>query len=89
MINILKEILIILRTHGKESNLLFLKTVASSVPTVLSLDNGDTIANSYDIANTFNNYFASIAETTKKRKHKIFEMKVVVQYVYNLLIKRK
>ena len=43
-----------------------LKTVASSVPTVLSLDNGDTITNPYDIANTFNNYFASIAETTKK-----------------------
>ena len=38
-----------------------LKTVASSVPTVLSLDNGDTITNLYDIANTFNNYFASIA----------------------------
>ena len=42
------------------------KSVASSVPTVLSLDNGDTITNPYDIANTFNNYFASIAETTKK-----------------------
>ena len=44
-----------------------LKTVASTVPTVLSLDNGDTINNPYDIiANTFNNYFASIGETTKK-----------------------
>ena len=43
-----------------------LKTVASSVPTVLFLDNGDTITNPYDIANIFNNYFASIAETTKK-----------------------
>ena len=52
-------------------SLISLKTVASSVPTVLSLDNGDTITNPYDIANTFNNYFASIAETTKK-KHKIF-----------------
>ena len=30
------------------------------------LDNGDTVTNPYDIANTFNNYFASIAETTKK-----------------------
>ena len=47
-----------------------LKTVASNVPTVLSLDNGDTVTNPYDIANTFNNYFASIAEKTKK--HKIF-----------------
>ena len=52
-----------------------LKTVASSISTVLSLDNGDTITNPYDIANTFNNYFASIAETTKrsmKYSHKHF-----------------
>ena len=49
-------------------SLISLKTVASNVPTVLSLDNGDTITNPYDIANTFNNYFASIAETTKKNK---------------------
>ena len=42
-----------------------------TVPTVLSLDNGDTATNPYDIANTFNNYFASIADTTKT-KHKIF-----------------
>ena len=41
------------------------KTVECSVPTVLSLSNGDTITNPYDIANTFKNYFASIAETTK------------------------
>ena len=47
-------------------SLISLKTVASSIPTVLSLDNGDTITNPDDIANTFNNYFASIAETTKK-----------------------
>ena len=47
-------------------SLISLKTVASNVPTVLSLDNGDTITNPYDIANTSNNYFASIAETTKK-----------------------
>ena len=45
-----------------------LKTIASSVPTVLSLDNGDTITNPYDITNTFNNDFVSIAETTKKKK---------------------
>ena len=43
-----------------------LKPTAFNVPTVLSLDNGDTITNPCDIANTFNNYFASIAETTKK-----------------------
>ena len=48
-------------------SLISLKTVASSVPTVLSLDNGDTMTNPYDdIANTFNTYFASIPETTKK-----------------------
>ena len=52
-------------------SLISLKTVASHVPTVLSLDNGDTITNPYNIENTFNNYFPSIAETTKK-KHKIF-----------------
>ena len=47
------------------------KTVVSHVPTILSLDNGDTITNAYDIVNTFNNYFAFIAETMKK-KHKTF-----------------
>ena len=44
-----------------------LKTIASHVPTVLSLDNGDTTPNHYYIANTFNNYFASMAETTKEK----------------------
>ena len=53
-------------------SLISLKTVASHVPTLLSLDNGDTITNLYDIANTFYNYFASIVVTTKK-KHKIFK----------------
>ena len=56
-------------------SLISLKTVASSVPTVLSLYSGDTINNPYDIANTFNNYFASTAETTKKSikySHKYF-----------------
>ena len=45
------------------------------VPTILSLDNGDTITSPYDVANTFNNYFASIAETIKnnlKYSHKHF-----------------
>ena len=32
----------------------------------LSINNGDTIISPYDIANTFDNYFASIAETMKK-----------------------
>ena len=43
-----------------------LKNILSHVPTVLSLDNGDTMASPYDIANDLDNYFASIAETTKK-----------------------
>ena len=38
-----------------------LKTVASNVPTVLSLDNGNTTTNPYDITNTFNN------KTTKEK----------------------
>ena len=46
-----------------------LKTIVSSVPTVLCLDNGDTITNRIDIANAFNNYFASIAETVYSHKH--------------------
>ena len=47
-------------------SLISLKTIASSIPTVLSPDNGDTVTTPYDITNTFNNYFASIAETIKK-----------------------
>ena len=78
-------------------SLISLKTVASNVPTVLSLDNGNTIINPYDIANTFDNYFASIAETTKNIYIYIrinifliiFQMKIVTQYFCNLLIKRK
>ena len=53
-------------------SLISLKTIASHAPTVLSLHHGDTINNPYDIANTFKNYSASIAETMKK-KHKIFK----------------
>ena len=33
-------------------SLITLKSLASNVPTVLSLDNGDTVSNPYDIANT-------------------------------------
>ena len=47
-------------------SLISLKTKASSVPTVLSLDSGDTTTNPHDITNTFNNYFASIGEITKR-----------------------
>ena len=47
-------------------SLISLKNKASSVPTVLSHENGDTLTNPYDIANTFNVYFASIAETATR-----------------------
>ena len=50
-----------------------LKTVASSVPTALFLDNNDTVTNPYDTANAFKNYFASIAKTTKKRKKNLYK----------------
>ena len=56
-------------------SLISLKSVVPSAPTVLSHDNGNNITNPYNIANTFNNYFASIAETTKnniKYLHKHF-----------------
>ena len=55
--------------------LISLKAVSSSAPTVLSCNNGNTITNPYDIANTFKNCFAYIAETTKKNikySHKHF-----------------
>ena len=72
MINILKKNWNNIKNTWKGiKSLISLKTVASNVPTALSLDNSDTVTNSYDIANIFNNYFASIAETTKKI-HKIF-----------------
>ena len=51
----------IMNTWKGIKSLISLKTVASSVPAVLTLDNGDTITNPYDIANTFTNYFAFIA----------------------------
>ena len=63
----MKEAGIIIRTHGKESkSLISRKTLTSCVPTALYLDDGDSITNPYDNANTFKSYFASIAETTKK-----------------------
>ena len=69
--------------------LISLKTVASNVPNVLSLDNGDTITNPY-IANTFNNYFASIAETTKKSikySHKHFSDYLSNESISTLFLK--
>ena len=63
--------------------------------TVLSLDNEDAMDNSYDIAYSFNDYFASITKTKKsiKYSYKVFQtilrMKVVVNYFCTLLIKTK
>ena len=52
------------------------------------LDNGHSMTNLYDIVNSFNNYFPSIAETMKKmlNTHKIISqsiirVKVVVYFV--------
>ena len=67
MINILKQIRIILRTHRKElHSLISLKTVASSMPTVLCLDNGDVLTNFSAIDNTLNNHLVFIAKTIRK-----------------------
>ena len=44
-------------------SIIFLKTIASYVQAVLSLDNGDTITNLYDTGGLFDIYFASIRET--------------------------
>ena len=49
-----------------------LTTLTSNVPMVLSLDNGDTTTNPYDIANMFHNYITSIAKTTKKENMNMF-----------------
>ena len=51
---------------------LVLHIITSSVPSALSLNNGCTITNPYNLVNTFNKYFASIAETTKKCRTKTF-----------------
>ena len=46
--------------------------IQSTNCTVLSFDNGGTTTNRYETANIINNYFVSIAETTKKAYNKIF-----------------
>ena len=57
----------ILRIHQKKSDLNLSKNCRFSAPTILSLDNGDTITNLCNIPNTFNNYFAFIAKFMKKK----------------------
>ena len=43
-----------------------LQTLVPSVLAVLSLDNGDTRTNPYDIVNIFIIHFSSVDEATKK-----------------------
>ena len=72
-------------------SLISLKTVASNVPIVLPLENGDIITNPYNIGNTFNNYFASIAETTKKSikySHKHFSDYLSNESISTLFLQR-
>ena len=47
-----------------ERNQILYFSIISRIPPVFSLDNGNTINNLYDT--NFNNYFASIAETSKQ-----------------------
>ena len=54
---------------GKESNpfnIIRLKYGSIQRTSCTLPENGDTITNPYYIANTFDNYFAPIVETTKK-----------------------
>ena len=62
LINIFKQIWNKLKNTWKEIKFLIsLKIVTSSVPTVLSLYNGDTITNHFDIVNTlFSIFFQSL-----------------------------
>ena len=48
---------IIKNTWKGMKSFISLKIKTSSVPTVLPLENGDTIFNPYDVANTFNNLY--------------------------------
>ena len=57
------------KERKRSKSLTYLKTVVFLAPILLSLDNGDTINNPYFIANTFNNYFASIVQSTKNPKY--------------------
>ena len=67
MTNIFKEIKKILRAHGKGIKSFFFSKYGSIQHTNWTLpEYGDTITNPYYIANTFNNYLASIVEITKK-----------------------
>ena len=59
-------------TWERNQILYFSKNCSFWCTNCISLYHGDTITNPYDIANTFNNYFASIAEKSKKYSHEHF-----------------
>ena len=52
----------------RNQTLIYVRTVTANASAVLSRDNDSTITNPYDIANTFNNYFAFTAKTTKNSR---------------------
>ena len=72
--------------HEKESIPISLKTVASSAPTAPSHDNGNTITNPYDIANTVNNYYYQKQENKNNLKNEC-DISALVQNFCNQLVK--
>ena len=59
------------------------QNLVSTIPTIFSVDNGVNITNLNDAANTFQNYFAAIADTAKKQLNKHFSdlgMSLIIQY---------
>ena len=63
-------------------SLISLKTVTSNVPTVLSLDNGDTVTNPYDIANTCSNLICCLYSWNYKKNPK-YSHKHFLDYLSN------
>ena len=98
MTKILKQTGIISTKDGIKS-LISLKTGASSGPTVFSLDNVNTITSPYEICNTFKPLLLLCIYSYEFMKkagsihmnifQTIYQIKVVVQYFYNLLIRKK
>ena len=75
-----------IKMHGKESIPISLKTVASRAPTAPSHDNGNTITNPYDIANTVNNYYYQKQENKNNLKNEC-DISALVQHFCNQLVK--
>ena len=98
IMSILKQIGIIVRPHGKESikSLIFLKTVAFRVPSVLSLDTGNTVTSTQILPAPLENTLLLQLKLPKASQiiHiNIFQttlrMSVIRQYFCNLLAKKK